>query len=892
MEMKMQIQERESKKVFAVFKSQVEKVINTNGYESRFDQAFEYFIRVRFHDFKAKLNTSMNLLEKLLNEEELHSSNCKEAFEVIQTHFQSIFNPWVMRQSEFIDAFYQKFWVSYSTFRTKCINDMGELEKILEAEEAELKEIEKLKQERDQIDKEMQLKEREQIERERQLMETEVIERETEKDNQTGEETVDEGTAPAVSMVFKESDTSSEQQIESSSPRYDSDAESTYMKEAVWDTEDDHIRPSSDTEILATVQHSYVHHNVDIFDNMFVHDQTHPAHSESISDTYMVEQNDSNITLATPNMDPNGGEPAQDGSHHEQDRALFASLINNFKHELEKCKNDNREAKQANVFLNNELERFKDMEKRFENATKRNDELELEISNLKSQAQQFEMYGESVKPLLEQKEALEVGYREAVFAKNRSIQQLDEQMVLNNKKVKDLLKENSDLKSENSRLQKINSNFEIVNTKLVNENKEFLKRSNDLENKLHKMGQTSQTLKMLPTKDEDIHKQTAGIGFQKNDLENSLINETPRFLNEDMLFESEDILKSEEEKRLKVQQRKTAFSYHGFVYGCTQLSEIPKAPFKRKETNVKRFFKEAQLATYDADLWQNKARKQFCHLKIHIEHTLQCIWFKQENLTNSAFANPLSSDIRLKMEVIKILKEEIEPHVKNINLCFEYFENHLVTEMREDLKYVHSLEDEFDEKCLIIDIQKEFFTNQIESFKSVSVSHECENVNVEQTSLLKSENLCLKKKITELSKEAADVKAELSKRTAQFDKDLAKLEAQSISFQLKLQEKNEKTFSENSLTSVLKGKEKIFEENCDDTKIKFDLDELDTKNIELEHAVASLQKENEHLKQTYKNLFDSIKRSRVQNQISNNSDSQIGKSHLLKKKNMSSKENC
>ena len=50
-----------------------------------------------------------------------------------------------MTQSEFIDAFYQKFRVSYSTFRTQCINDMGELEKILDAEEAELNEIEKLK---------------------------------------------------------------------------------------------------------------------------------------------------------------------------------------------------------------------------------------------------------------------------------------------------------------------------------------------------------------------------------------------------------------------------------------------------------------------------------------------------------------------------------------------------------------------------------------------------------------------------------------------------------------------------------------------------------------------------------------------------------------------------
>ena len=116
--MKMQIQERDSKKVFTVFKSYVEKVINIYGYDSRFEQAFEYYVRDRFHYFKEKLNQNLNQLEKLLNEEELHTCDCREALIVIQTQFQSIFNPWIMNQSEFIDAFYQKFRVSYSTFRT------------------------------------------------------------------------------------------------------------------------------------------------------------------------------------------------------------------------------------------------------------------------------------------------------------------------------------------------------------------------------------------------------------------------------------------------------------------------------------------------------------------------------------------------------------------------------------------------------------------------------------------------------------------------------------------------------------------------------------------------------------------------------------------------------
>ncbi|GJW07205.1 hypothetical protein Tco_1569628 [Tanacetum coccineum] len=56
---------------------------------------------------------------------------------------------------------------------------------------------------------------------------------------------------------------------------------------------------------------------------------------------------------------------------------------------------------------------------------------------------------------------------------------------------------------------------------------------------------------------------------------------------------------------------------------------------------------------------------------------------------------------------------------------------------------------------------------------------------------------------------------------------------------------------------------------CDDVKLKFDFDKIETQNMELEHQVASLIKENKHLKLVYKNLFDSIKKSRVQTQSSN-----------------------
>ncbi|GJW25625.1 hypothetical protein Tco_0039436 [Tanacetum coccineum] len=42
-------------------------------------------------------------------------------------------------------------------------------------------------------------------------------------------------------------------------------------------------------------------------------------------------------------------------------------------------------------------------------------------------------------------------------------------------------------------------------------------------------------------------------------------------------------------------------------------------------------------------------------------------------------------------------------------------------------------------------------------------------------------------------------------------------------------------------------------------KVKKDIEEIDTINIKLDHRVSMLIAENEHLKQTYKQLYDSIK---------------------------------
>ncbi|GKD84146.1 hypothetical protein Tco_1350985 [Tanacetum coccineum] len=62
----------------------------------------------------------------------------------------------------------------------------------------------------------------------------------------------------------------------------------------------------------------------------------------------------------------------------------------------------------------------------------------------------------------------------------------------------------------------------------------------------------------------------------------------------------------------------------------------------------------------------------------------------------------------------------------------------------------------------------------------------------------------------------------------------------------------------------LKERIKSLSEKMNEDKIKNDLEDIETINIELDHRVSKLIAKNEHLKQTYKQLYDLIKPARVQ----------------------------
>ncbi|GJW44674.1 hypothetical protein Tco_0073473 [Tanacetum coccineum] len=93
-----------------------------------------------------------------------------------------------------------------------------------------------------------------------------------------------------------------------------------------------------------------------------------------------------------------------------------------------------------------------------------------------------------------------------------------------------------------------------------------------------------------------------------------------------------------------------------------------------------------------------------------------------------------------------------------------------------------------------------------------------------------------------------------------------------------------------TLICNLKNQIKSVKEASNEAKVKNGIDVIETINIELEHSVAKLlaaneqlHKENEYLKQTYKEIYDSIKKTRVQNK--DNSDSLISQINQKSVKN-------
>ncbi|GKD62613.1 hypothetical protein Tco_1300122 [Tanacetum coccineum] len=205
-----------------------------------------------------KIVHNIDQLHNPLDRKNLHEFDPKKCLEVLRSQFENLFaskkvNALNYDNQHFQNYFKENMGIEPQAYRKKLLYEMDGLGKIID----------------EQIKKEM----------------------------------VTKGIALDVSLVYREctdgNTTLSEQKDKSSSSGYDVDEEKLLVDTVASDIKNADIEPSYDTD-------TKVHHsNNDTFKIVFSNEIQSHEQRDSISDTYVVNENNSNIIYDIPDMDSN-----------------------------------------------------------------------------------------------------------------------------------------------------------------------------------------------------------------------------------------------------------------------------------------------------------------------------------------------------------------------------------------------------------------------------------------------------------------------------------------------------------------------------------------------------------------------------------------------------------
>ncbi|GJZ23297.1 hypothetical protein Tco_0560756 [Tanacetum coccineum] len=194
-------------------------------------------------------------------------------------------------------------------------------------------------------------------------------------------------------------------------------------------------------------------------------------------------------------------------------------------------------------------------------------------------------------------------------------------------------------------------------------------------------------------------------------------------------------------------------------------------------------------------------------------------------------------------------REEIISFVKVLKDLFNTINQYLVDELSEVQNVFHQTEQAVEQHRL-----------EFKTFEYLQLETELQTNFIEKEIYDK-----LFKSFTTLEKHciSLEVDSQLNQENFQRDNSVSNQIAPSFDQLFELNELKGQSQEKDTVIKKLKERIKALSGIKNEDKIKQELEEIETINIELDHRVTKLIAENEHLKQTYKQLYDSIKPARI-----------------------------
>nr|GEU71244.1 integrase, catalytic region, zinc finger, CCHC-type, peptidase aspartic, catalytic [Tanacetum cinerariifolium] len=209
-------------------------------------------------------------------------------------------------------------------------------------------------------------------------------------------------------------------------------------------------------------------------------------------------------------------------------------------------------------------------------------------------------------------------------------------------------------------------------------------------------------------------------------------------------------------------------------------------------------------------------------------------------------------------------RDEIIPFVKALKELFNSFNQFLFDELTE----VQNVLNQMEQAAISTDIVNILVNANVNyACKTVNECERCVTIETElQRHFIKQE--CydkLFKQYTTLEKHclSLEVDTQLKQEIFQINNSFSQQSAPTFDQLFKINYLKAQSQEKDTVIMKLKERIKSLSGNVKEKKIKRELEEIEMINIELDHRVTKLVAENEHLKQTYKKLYDSIKSSCV-----------------------------
>ncbi|GJW08374.1 retrovirus-related pol polyprotein from transposon TNT 1-94 [Tanacetum coccineum] len=533
-------------------------------------------------------------------------------------------------------------------------------------------------------------------------------------------------------------------------------------------------------------------------------------------------------------------------SETEINNALILSVIEQLKTQVVNCTKINLDNKGVNDTLTTELERYKEQVKVLKDGQNIDLRSNDTISNSCAQSVEIDLLKQTLSEHLKEKESLmqTVTLLKNDFKKEES-RNIDKEIALE-KKIKQL--DNIVFKRDQSAqtvhmLTKPQFFYDHTTKQALGfQNPFYLKKAQQLEPKLY---------------DGNVIKNTSAIVIPDSE-ETLMLAEESR---------SKMLLKQKDPMMLEKKVNTTPVDYANSVNSPEPtLSsrptkvEVPKELPKVSMVNTSLKKLKYHLAGFDVVVKERTTPTAITEGSWGFEHTKACF------------------------------RDEIIPFVKALKDLFNTFDQYLIDELSKVQNVFHQMEQAVEQhrvesktfkvkmnqvlnenERLLEQVINKDIVNIImnSSMDNVSVNvHECEKCLKLETELLNKKDFVEKeiydklfKSFTTLEKHciSLEVDTQLNQEIFQRDNSVSNQSAPSFDQFFKLNKLKARSQEKDTVIKKLKERIKSLSGKINEDKIKKDLEEIETINIELDHRVSKLITENEHLKQTYKQLYDSIK---------------------------------